>query len=307
MVMRRRTNLEPSINHERWLVSYADFVTLLFAFFVVMYSISQVSEQKYRELSETFNEAFMSSSSLAEKNLTSNKATVLSPPALVNMTSLREDILDSLSHIISRGHITLTGDESWTEIAVDAELIFDLGKAQINDEAKGIFLELADTLSSYDNAIAVAGHTDNLPINNTRFSNNWALSSARAVSVVHLLSSHGVKSQRLSAIGYGEFHPIASNNTAIGRSKNRRVVLRVNNVVPKVVDPTAYSMESHEVDNMLFSNMMDDGGVFNYEQQEDIHNKNAITPVMLEDGSLLFTSDPNLPRTNNPVISPSPN
>lgn len=302
--MRRRTNLAPSISHERWLVSYADFVTLLFAFFVVMYSISQVSEQKYRELSETLDAAFSSSSLLAEKNLIPNEATVLSPPALVNMASLREDILDSLSHIISQGHITLTGNESWTEIAVDAELIFDVGKAEMNNEAKGIFLELADTLSSYDNAIAVAGHTDNLPIHNARFSNNWALSSARAVSVVRLLSSKGIQPQRLSAIGYGEFHPIAPNSTAIGRNKNRRVVLRVNNVAPQVVDPAVYLTETHGVDSISFSNTVDGNEMPNHEQQGNLYKKKGIAPVMLQDGDLLFTSDPTLPRTNNATTTP---
>lgn len=305
-MVKRRTNLDPSISHERWLVSYADFVTLLFAFFVVMYSISQVSEQRYRELAETFDAAFMSSSSLVESSISGDIA-MLPPPALANMTSLREDIIDSLSHIISLDYITITGNESWTEIAVDAELIFDSGKAEISSEAKRVFLELADTLSSYDNAIAVAGHTDNLPINNVRFSNNWALSSARAVSVVRLLSSQGVQPQRLSAIGYGEFHPVAPNNTAIGRNKNRRVVLRVNNVAPEVIHSTANLLGVNETDSILSSDTMNESELPSYEQQEDMHKKNAVAPVTLKDGSLLFTSDPNLLRINNPIISPSPN
>lgn len=302
--MRRRTNLEPSISHERWLVSYADFVTLLFAFFVVMYSISQVSEQKYRELSEMLDAAFSSPPSLTER-LMPNESTTLLSSEFAHIASLREDLMDSLLHVVSPDHITITGNESWTEIALDAELVFESGEAEISDEAKQIFLELTDTLSSYDNAIAVAGHTDNLPINNSRFSNNWALSSARAVSVVRLLSSQGIEPRRLSAIGYGEFHPVASNNTAAGRNKNRRVVLRVNHVAPKTSD-TIFNIKNGEVDGMSFSNTGHEGMTPNHENPEDLYQK-GVAPVTLEDGSLLFTSDPDLPRMNNPIASPSPN
>ena len=304
--MRRRANLEPNINHERWLVSYADFVTLLFAFFVVMYSISQVSEKKYRELSDTLDAAFTPSSQLPGQI---PKETVIPPfPSLVDMIDLRENIMNSLSSVISQGHLTITGNESWTEITLDDALIFDSGKAEISDKAKQIFLELANTLSSYNNAIAIAGHTDNLPIHNLHFSNNWALSSARAVSVVRLLSSQGIKPQRLSAIGYGEFHPIASNETLIGRNKNRRVVLRVSNTAPQVVDRTTNvaTMDS-DVGDTLSSDTVDKSLRPSHEQQESLHQNNVVAPVILEDGSLLFTSDPDLPRVNNPIVNPSPN
>lgn len=301
--MRRRTYLEPRINHERWLVSYADFVTLLFAFFVVMYSISQVSEQKYRELSETLNAAFMPSSSLPESSIP-NETTISSSPVLANMTSLREDIMDSLSQVISLDHITIAGNENWTEVALDAELIFESGKAEVSNEAKRVFLELADTLSSYSNAIVVAGHTDNLPINNSDFSNNWSLSSARAVSVVRLLSSQGIQPQRLSAMGYGEFHPVASNDTAIGRGKNRRVVLRVNNVAPETTD-VDFDITDSKIGEVLPFNSGDMAS--NGDEQEGSHQKEGVAPVILEDGSLLFTSDPDLPRMSNPIVSPPPN
>ena len=303
--MRRRINLEPNINHERWLVSYADFVTLLFAFFVVMYSISQVSEQKYRELSEMLDVAFTSPSLLTAKRI-SNEGVASLSSEVVGLTNLREDIMNSLSYIASPDHVTITGNESWTEIALDAELIFGSGEAEISDEAKRIFLELADTLSPYDNEIAVAGHTDNLPINNSRFSNNWDLSSARAVSVVRLLSSHGIEPQRLSAIGYGEFRPVVSNDTVAGRNKNRRVVLRVNHSASKIAD-TTFDLDGNEINKASFSNVGSEGAAPNHREQEDLHQKKGVAPVILEDGSLLFTSDPDLPRMSNPIASPPPN
>ena len=312
--MRRRANLEPTINHERWLVSYADFVTLLFAFFVVMYSISQVSENKYRQLTETLDAVFSSSQqsdSRVEDVTTDNPSiqeqTIQEPsiqqqreePLLNTMENLREEVLKSLSGLISQGSVAVNGDENWTEIVLDTEFMFASGQASLSDEARDIFVQLGNILSNYENMVAVGGHTDNVPINNARFTSNWELSSARAVSVVRFLSSSGINPQRLTAVGYGEFHPVATNDTNDGRNKNRRVVLRVTNKIPTPSVESSSKLGDHNTvaENVVSSSSDETQSI---ETSSMVSEELVVKPITLKDGSLLFTSDPDLPRVNNP-------
>ena len=232
--------------HDRWLVSYADFMTLLMAFFVVMYSISQVSEQKYRVLSATFSEAF--NAPIEEQNIFSdgqpqhshtNTPIDLDGRALEDrpgndanevpetFTRIAEKLEQSFQSLIEKDLIVVAGDERWLQIELPSEVLFSSGGVKMSEAAAAIIDDIAMTLIDHNNVIRVEGFTDDVPINTVQFESNWELSTARAAAVVKQLVNRGIEPERLAAIGYGEFQPAQSNLTEAGRSKNRRIVLMV--------------------------------------------------------------------------------
>lgn len=245
----------PSHNQDRWMVSYADFITLLFAFFVVMYSISQVNEGKYRTLSESLGDAF---SNKEEQKQTptalgpdvidiGSPKTVIQPIPLDNPTTnelekrreLSDEILKErrqladaseqlsqvLSPLINDNLVSVKKHDYWIELEMNSELLFLSGEAELSSKIVPVLKKIAEVIAPLPNMINIEGHTDNIPIDNLKFRSNWDLSSARATSVVHELVKEGINPLRLSAVGYGEFHPIADNKTEQGRFKNRRVML----------------------------------------------------------------------------------
>jgi chemotaxis protein MotB len=254
--MARRKKHEEHENHERWLVSYADFITLLFAFFVVMYAISSVNEGKYRVLSETLNAVF--SDPVRSKNpiqigeisrgqgeespapgdpleptfqIELPDVPTEPPPASADdvktINDLSQQFSNTLSDLIESEDVKITQGEDWLELEIKSRVLFDSGEARLARAAVPIIGEIADILQSAANPTQVEGFTDNNPINTPRFPSNWELSAARAASVVHLLDRYGIQPDRMSAIGYGEYKPVADNDTEEGRQKNRRVVLVV--------------------------------------------------------------------------------
>lgn len=296
--MIRRTSIEPHLNHERWLVSYADFITLLFAFFVVMYSVSQVNENKYRVLSDTLAEAFEgadkaksdieTSLPLDEEALAKNEAE--QPARIADVKELARELSKALTAKINVGEISISATESWVEIQLSSNVLFASGSAIPGRTAKNLFAEISTLLSPYDNAIEVSGHTDNKSINTEKFRNNWELSAARAVSVVSLLSQGGVSPERLSAVGFGEHRPIEDNGSAAGRAKNRRVVLTIaQHPVERPVVGQTQVMED------LSSTSATEGETNASEDSPNLNNP-PIHPIKLDNGGLLFTSDPDLPR-----------
>ena len=236
---RRRIHEEPE-NHERWLVSYADFITLLFAFFVVMYSISSLNEGKYKVLSDSLVGVF-SQVDRAMKPIPIGEdrpRAVQSDPALVDepqssrdpidpLQSMMQSMQEAFADLIDSKQITVRGNELWIEIELNSSLLFPSGDALPNDLAFDLIEKVAGILAPFDNPVHVEGFTDDLPIKTDKFPTNWELSAARAGSVVRMLAADGVDPSRLAAVGYGEFQPIADNATAEGRARNRRVVLVV--------------------------------------------------------------------------------
>ncbi|MBE9525785.1 MAG: flagellar motor protein MotD [Proteobacteria bacterium] len=252
--MARKKRVEEHVNHERWLVSYADFITLLFAFFVVMYSISSVNEGKYRVLSNTlenaFNETKRSEDPLQIGEISKGSGdtskqgssgqdinllelipieTYTPPPVakeiIQTIEEISEQLNESLSELIESDDVTIKYGDDWLELEIKSKVLFESGESRLEESAEPIMGDIANILNGYSNPIQVEGFTDNYPINTPRFPSNWELSAARAASVVHLLDIQGVDSSRMSAIGYGEFKPIADNATKDGRQKNRRVIL----------------------------------------------------------------------------------
>jgi len=247
---RNRDLFEESDNHERWLVSYADFVTLLFAFFVVMYSISSVNNEKYEMLSSALEGAFVGGHKIdvikdpieVEKKLTTIKPIILENPTteeLDRKSELSDEILkerrelqliseqfeDVLQPYIENNLVDVKKNDFWIELEMNSELLFLSGEAELSRKAIPVLKKVAEVVRNIPNVINVEGHTDNVPIDTVEFPSNWDLSSARATAVVREFEMSRISPQRLSAVGYGEFHPIADNNSVEGRFKNRRVVL----------------------------------------------------------------------------------
>ncbi|WP_313087997.1 flagellar motor protein MotD [Pseudomonas sp.] len=234
---RRRTHEEPE-NHERWLVSYADFITLLFAFFVVMYSISSLNEGKYRILSDSlvgvFNQADRAVKPIpigeerprtTQPDVSEVDEAQSSSDANDPLQSIMRSMQTAFADLIGSKELTIRGNEMWVEIELNSSLLFPSGDALPNDHAFDLLEKVARILAPFDNPVHVEGFTDNLPIATDKFPTNWELSAARAGSVVRMLAADGVAPSRLAAVGYGEFQPIADNATAEGRARNRRVVL----------------------------------------------------------------------------------
>jgi len=239
---RRKPIPHETENTDRWMVSYADFVTLLFAFFVVMYAMSSVNEGKYRVLADTMTEAFKVAPKSPDpiqigkenKVVSSSKPAidVIKPIKILpksqrtyerEMKQIAETVSKSVQPLIKKGLIQITQHKLWVEIEMNSKILFSSADSELEEEAFPALKALADVLKKLPNSIDVEGHTDNIPINNELFPSNWELSAARAASVVHLFTRYGVNPKRLSSIGYAEFRPIANNSTADGRVRNRRV------------------------------------------------------------------------------------
>ena len=247
---RRKRVVANTNNHDRWLVSYADFITLLFAFFVVMYAISSVNEGKYKTLSDSLGVAFSNKeqpSHLHDPIPIGSAPTTLQPIPLENPATaevekrreLSEEILKErkrlgevseqfeqvLAPFIDDNLVSVKKNDYWIELEMNSEMLFLSGEAALSKKALPVLKKIAELIKPLPNMLNIEGHTDNIPIDNAKFRSNWDLSSARATSVVHELVKEGINPLRLSAIGYGEFHPIDDNAIAQGRFNNRRVML----------------------------------------------------------------------------------
>jgi chemotaxis protein MotB len=243
--MRRRAAADININHERWLVSYADFITLLFAFFVVMYSISQVSESKYRVLSATLTEIFNDPKRALEPIQVGELSRSSQPQLIENevlnreaqsqgafdktadLPQLSDQFTDQFADLIDDKVVQVSSNEYWLQISLNNSILFPLGSVKPTREAYNVLAEVADLLRDFNNPIQVEGYTDNVAVSSKQFPSNWELSSARSSSVVKILAEQGIAPQRLAAVGYGEHQPIAENDTPAGRAQNRRVVLMI--------------------------------------------------------------------------------
>ena len=230
-------------NTDRWLVSYADFITLLFAFFVVMYSMSSINEGKYRVLSDTLVDAFKTPPKAPEpiqvgqehktirpsepevKDIVQVNIRPEQPEYTKQMDRIADNLRDNLAPLVKKNLIKITKDKLWVKVEMSDRILFSSGKAKLSDQGYPVLEELTEVLRHLPNHIDVEGHTDNLPIRTSVYPSNWELSAARAASVVHLFTKNGVNPERLSAIGFGEFRPVASNATGVGRNTNRRVAV----------------------------------------------------------------------------------
>ena len=237
--MARRKHEEEHDNHERWLVSYADFITLLFAFFVVMYALSTVNEGKYRILSDSMSSAFRN----VQVNSSSPLPVTLTPPIPViqkpraaeraqeavkqkrrdKMRNVAQDILEVMAPLIEQGKVRVIETSRGVTIEINDSILFSPGQALLQPALVKAMGAIADVLAPTDFPITIEGHTDNVPINTLQFPSNWELSAVRATTVLRLFVDSGVAPDRLTAIGFADTRPVEPNLLADGRARNRRV------------------------------------------------------------------------------------
>ena len=248
--MRQKRRKTAHSNHERWLVSYADFITLLFAFFVVLYASAQVDKKKVGQLAVAIQAAFDqlgvfqgSGSKVSEGKpipielVTVDEDAKLAIPIVAkpgaeamsrvesaDLEPLQRDLEKELSAEIDKKEITIRRETEGLVVSLSELGFFDSGSAQIRTDAQRTFGRIAELLASRDCRLRIEGHTDDRPIHTPKFGSNWELSTARATELVRILiTSYSYLPERLSAAGYAEYHPVAGNDTPEGRALNRRV------------------------------------------------------------------------------------
>jgi len=241
--MARKKKHEEHENHERWLVSYADFITLLFAFFVVMYSVSSVNEGKYRVMSESMVLAFtnhkpMGRMSVVELPLKESKAAMEKEiQERPNDFQVYMKVANALGFLDkSSSDVSVKNTSRGITIKIKDEVAFDSGSVQMKGEIKEVLDLIAALVKDLPNLISIEGHTDTIPIRSAQFPSNWELSASRAAALVrYFVNQHQLSSERFSATGYGGERPLESNATPEGRSANRRVeiVILRETTIPK--------------------------------------------------------------------------
>lgn len=245
MASRRKKQEEEHENHERWLVSYADFITLLFAFFVVMYAISSLNEGKYRVMSSAIMDAFRNGTVVTVQSTppSGGANTMIEIPQTkpiakavshgrkeeeaAKLGQLTQNLAKVLSPLVQSGEVTITQTDQGINIDIRDSALFAIGQAEPNQQSLPLMSNMAKLLSNVDNSIKVEGFTDDAPIRTPAFPSNWELSAARAGGVVRLFQENGIAAQRMVAVGHGANLPVADNATADGRARNRRVTVSV--------------------------------------------------------------------------------
>ncbi|MBW8327767.1 MAG: flagellar motor protein MotD [Thiobacillus sp.] len=245
---RRRRIASDHDNHDRWLISYADFITLLFAFFVVMYAISAVNENKFRVLAGALGDAFgkTAASDMPVPQLTPDELpadvrqrTLKQQQAIeeqAHMTEVASNLLEVMGPLVKEGKVRVTQSRRGVSIEINANVLFEPGRAELEPQSLEVLRAVANTLKNEPFNLEITGHTDVVPISNSVFASNWELSAVRATSVVRLLADNGIAPERLLAIGREASKPIASNETAEGRARNRRVELMILSGLPDMVE-----------------------------------------------------------------------
>jgi len=271
--MARKKKQPEHENHERWLVSYADFITLLFAFFVVMFATSQADKGKAQQLSEAVTAA------LEGKKATALVASVLGgtvddkgqgnamsqgpggvikdlpkvlPPEekkggkLADLSPSFKVLVESLAREIQAGQIEVVMQGRGLVVSFTQAALFPSGADVISTSAYGGIGKVADALVKIPNPVRLEGHTDSDPINTLRFQDNWELSSARSIAVLNILTARfHVPHQRFSVAGYADVAPIATNETEEGRAKNRRVDIVILNDEGNKAEPSKNAINPH--------------------------------------------------------------
>jgi chemotaxis protein MotB len=210
----------PGPNHERWLVSYADFITLLFALFVVLFAASNADKEKVRKFAQAVENAIEHSGVGRSAGVPRMPATPQEPVLNSAYTALEQ----SLQPEVQNQQVRLSLDARGLVITLNQTAFFSSGSAEFNPSMYPTLGKIASAIEQIDNPIRLEGHTDSRPIHNDRFQNNWELSSARSISVLELLAARfGITPGRMAIAGYADTAPVSSNDTEEGRARNRRV------------------------------------------------------------------------------------
>jgi chemotaxis protein MotB len=239
---RRKKHDEPHENHERWLLSYADFITLLMIFFIIMYSMSNLDKEKYQQVASGLQKAMGGGGGANIIGIEGKVPIDESIPVNTNIVdATEEEKLEHVKEVVDKyledsglsGSVATTVEERGLVLSFKDSLFFDSGKADIKTEQTKKLVEIGKILNQpiiNGSFIRIEGHTDNRPISTYLYKSNWDLSVIRASNVSQLLiNQSGIKPERVSAAGYGEFRPKADNNSEVGRASNRRVDILIMN------------------------------------------------------------------------------
>lgn len=248
-------------NHERWLVSYADFITLLFAFFVVMFASAQADKSRAKHVAESVRKAFEQSSVAAvlggtvddrgqgnaqmkgagggRKETERAIAEAKASGTANELVNALETLSKALATEIDRNEVHLRMEKRGLIVSFAQTLLFDSGGADVFESSYPAIDKVSMAIRNLPNPIRLEGHTDSIPIRNTRFHSNWELSAARSIAILELLSARGgVERSRMSIGGYADVAPVESNETPEGRARNRRVDIVVLNENGQAAEPT---------------------------------------------------------------------
>jgi len=321
----RRRQVEEHVNHERWVISYADFITLLFAFFVVMYSISSVNEGKYKVLSDSLVSVFnakprtLDPLTVGDKDVHKSNDQLIKLPVPGDYSSkedyqfsveglfddvenraarqgdMRDNEVDHLSKIteqlatklqqqIDSNDVEIRGNDEWIEVNIKASVLYPSGSATLSAASKDVLDKVSDVLKGKPNPIHVEGYTDNVPIETRQFPSNWELSASRAASVVRFFEGRGINPAQLAAVGYGEHHPVADNETEDGRSRNRRIALVISKAEAK---PVSDVVGAKAADYKMGTGS---AGV-SKDRRDRAESEVPLRIIRLQDGGLLFSAD----------------
>lgn len=207
------TNSKDYIN--RWVVSYADFVTMLLALFLVMFAISQSDHEQAQAGQESVQKSFTQEKNVTKYQEQNNTNIKVSKDEVYKI--FQENFAENKS-------IKLVKEERGLVVRVNDQILFNPGSAVIKPEAQKTIQEIVEVLTKIDNPVIIEGHTDSTPIQTAQYSSNWELSTARATNMINIMTKDKrISPKRLSALGYGEYMPIADNTSIEGRNANRRV------------------------------------------------------------------------------------
>ncbi|MBA6291773.1 OmpA family protein [Colwellia sp. MB3u-70] len=292
--LRARRHLVEHENVERWLVSYADYMTLLFALFVVLYAMAIVNDKPFESATESLGRVFQAQeeqtknrghgddilpvNSVKNKQILFGDAIVdVAEPAIVSgdvtlssvsdaqvgssLRSLEKDLHEALYELVESGYAQLKIDGDWLEIGLNSSLLFPSGSASPTNGAKDILLVIYQVIAETNNYIRVRGYTDNQAIKTEIFSSNWELSVFRATAILRTLEALTLNPARMAIEGYGQYYPSADNTTIAGRAKNRRVVIALSKYgleKAKVVATPTISEKNGAVINRISTSKADD-------------------------------------------------
>jgi len=313
----RKLKQKQSQHLERWLVSYADYMTLMFALFVVLYAMSIVKEESFDVLSESLGEIFQITGSdgtgtpgegvLTQQisqshTLEGNSLNQEKGPELVDdnilinesdekrlgspLQALKQDLQSALYDLTENGLAQLEQNDDWLTIELSSGLLFASGSAAASPSASIILGEVARILTGVNNFVEVRGYTDNLAINNEIFSSNWELSAARAASITNMLEQFGVIQQRLGIEANGANDPIASNDDSIGRARNRRVVIALSKF--SYLQNQTLAPTKDEIGQQLSGNI-----------EKELPEYGKIKVIRLPDGSIRITTSGEAEESSN--------
>ena len=224
--MARKKKKEDDIKTDGWMDTFADTMTLLLTFFILLYSISAVDSEKLKQLSEALQHSLTGNSSIEEVQSIDDLKVEL------EKGTKYEDLAAKLNKIIEQNSLTdeikIREEDRGIVLELDESILFDPGKANIKKSSLPVLDTIAKIIQETNNEIVAEGNTDNVPINNTEYKSNWELSTDRALNIVgYLIEKKNINPNRISIKGYGEFNPIAPNDNDENRSKNRRVDILV--------------------------------------------------------------------------------